>query len=86
MMEKKLDWEKNLTIELGVKSDPIQYRYSFDWLFNLMAEEGVYNLQLGTFTEFYSLPDTYFYRLKNLLNQRFRFPVFLPPIGNWGVF
>jgi sugar phosphate isomerase/epimerase len=64
MMEKKLDWEKNLTIELGVKSDPIQYRYSFDWLFNLMAEEGVYNLQLGTFTEFYSLPDTYFYRLK----------------------
>lgn len=64
MVEKKLDREKDFIIELGVKSDPIQYRYSFDWLFNLMAEEEVYHLQLGTFTEFYSLPDAYFYRLK----------------------
>ncbi len=64
IMRKKQNLEKNFTIELGVKSDPIQYRYSFDWLFNLMAEEGIYNLQLGTFTEFYSLPDSYFFRLK----------------------
>jgi len=64
IMRKMQDLEKNFTIELGVKSDPIQYRYSFDWLFNLMAEEGIYNLQLGTFTEFYSLPDSYFFRLK----------------------
>jgi sugar phosphate isomerase/epimerase len=64
IMKKMQDLEKNFTIELGVKSDPIQYRYSFDWLFNLMAEEGIYNLQLGTFTEFYSLPDSYFFRLK----------------------
>ncbi len=70
MMKNRLGLENNFTIELGVKSDPIQYRYSFDWLFNLMAEEGVYNLQLGTFTEFYFLPDSYFYRLKESAHSK----------------
>ena len=53
-----------MILSLGVKSDPIEYRYSFPWLFRLMAEEGVTRLQLGSFFEAYQLPDSYFHRLK----------------------
>lgn len=53
-----------LTIRPGVKSDPIEYRYSFEWLFRLMAEEGVEDLQLGSFFELYQLPDAYFVKLR----------------------
>ncbi|MBC7217713.1 MAG: hypothetical protein H5U36_06115 [Candidatus Caldatribacterium sp.] len=55
---------------LGVKSDPITYRYSFEWLFDLMAEEGVTYLQLGTFFELYFLPDSYFLRLREEAQKR----------------
>ena len=50
--------------QLGVKSDPILYRYSYAWLFKLMAEEGAKHLQLGTFFELYQLPDSFFKRLR----------------------
>lgn len=53
-----------LTVDLGVKSDPILYRYSYPWLFRLMAEEGVRHVQLGTFFELYQLPDSFFHRLR----------------------
>ena len=53
-----------MNLSLGVKSDPIEYRYSFPWLFRLMAEEGVSRLQLGSFFEAYQLPDSYFQRLR----------------------
>ena len=53
-----------MQLHLGIKSDPIEYRYSFPWLFRLMAEEGVTRLQLGSFFEVYQLPDCYFQRLK----------------------
>jgi ribulose-phosphate 3-epimerase len=49
---------------LGVKSDPIEYRYSYAWLFRLMAEEGVPHLQFGTFFEAYQLPDSWFLDLR----------------------
>lgn len=49
---------------LGVKTDPILYRYSYDWLFRLLAEEGVHHVQLGTFLEIYTLPDAYFHDLR----------------------
>ena len=49
---------------LGLKSDPILYRYSYPWLFRLLAEEGVQHLQLGTFFELYQLPDSFFHRLR----------------------
>ncbi len=55
-----------MQIELGIKSDPIEYRYSFEWLFSLMQEHGVRFLQLGSFFELYSLPDDYFYDLRVL--------------------
>lgn len=53
-----------LTIHLGVKSDPIEYRYSHDWLFRLMAEEGIRHLQLGSFFELYHLPQAWFTELR----------------------
>ncbi len=37
-----------MSVRLGVKSDPIETRYSFDWLFGIMAEFDVHNLQLGS--------------------------------------
>lgn len=49
-----------LTIELGVKADPIEYRYTYPWLFRILADEGIRHLQLGTFFELYQLPDAYF--------------------------
>ncbi len=53
-----------LTIELGVKADPIEYRYSYPWLFRILADEGIRHLQLGTFFELYQLPDAYFSALR----------------------
>lgn len=52
-------------VEIGVKTDPIEYRYSYPWLFRLLAEEGVRHLQIGTFFELYSLPDAFFTELKS---------------------
>lgn len=50
-------------LELGIKSDPIHYRYSFDWLFERMNKWGIPHLQLGTFFEFYTLEKSWFDRL-----------------------
>ena len=55
-----------LTLQLGVKTDPIEYRYSYEWLFRLLAEEGVPHVQLGTFFELYLLPDAFFVDLRKL--------------------
>ena len=54
----------DLTLRLGFKSDPIENRYSYDWLFDLLAEEDVHELQLGSFFEMYLLPDDYFVELR----------------------
>ena len=54
-----------LKLELGVKTDPVQYRFSYQWLFRLMADEGVRYAQIGTFFEIYQLPDEYFVQLRN---------------------
>ena len=70
MKSTSVECNKKFTIELGVKSDPIQYRYSFEWLFDLMAEEGIGHLQLGTFIEFYFLPDSYYVNLKKAAESR----------------
>ncbi len=57
-------------IEIGIKTDAIQYRYSYPWLFDLVAELGLRYVQLGSFFELYSLEDAYFYRLKEAAEQR----------------
>lgn len=51
-------------LNLGVKTDPIEYRYSFPWLFRLLAEEGIQLVQLGTWFELYQLPDEFFVNLR----------------------
>ena len=54
----------NLTLHVGLKTDSIQYRYSYEWLFRLLAEEGIGHAQLGSFFEMYQLPDEYFIALR----------------------
>lgn len=54
----------DLTLQLGVKTDPTEYRFSYPWLFRLLADEGMQYVQLGTFFEIYQLPDEYFHRLR----------------------
>jgi len=54
----------NLNVYVGVKTDPVEYRFSYEWLFRLMAEENVYHAQLGSFNELYHLPDAYFLDLR----------------------
>ncbi|RCH55349.1 hypothetical protein DJ568_09210 [Mucilaginibacter hurinus] len=51
-------------IKLGIKTDPINNRFSFEWLFDLLKEEGIKFVQLGTFSEIYTLEDDYFHHLK----------------------
>jgi ribulose-phosphate 3-epimerase len=52
------------TLELGVKSDPVEYRYSYGWLFRLMRRHGLRRLQLGSFFELYQLEDGWFLDLR----------------------
>jgi len=54
----------NLTLQLGIKTDPTQYRFSYQWIFRTMAAEGIKYAQLGTFFEIYQLPDEYFLQLR----------------------
>ena len=54
----------DLNFRLGVKTDPTQYRFSYQWLFGVLSEEGVSRVQLGTFFEIYQLTDDYFLRLR----------------------
>jgi ribulose-phosphate 3-epimerase len=56
----------HLSLHVGVKTDPVEYRFSYEWLFRLMAEEGVHYAQLGSFFELYHLPDSYFVDLRGL--------------------
>ncbi|GAB1483977.1 hypothetical protein MASR2M78_27940 [Treponema sp.] len=59
-----------MEFKLGVKSDPIEYRYTYDWLFDLMKEQAVEELQLGTFFELYALDDAYFTKLRSTAEKR----------------
>lgn len=53
-----------IRLDLGVKTDPVLYRYSYEWLFRLMKEEGVRYVQLGSSFEFYSLDKSWFIDLR----------------------
>lgn len=54
----------SLPLRLGVKSDPIEYRYSHEWLFRLLADEGIDLVQIGSHFEMYQLPDEFFLELR----------------------
>ncbi|MEO8409219.1 MAG: TIM barrel protein [Propionivibrio sp.] len=53
-----------MELSLGIKSDPVLYRYSFESLFAFMQENGVNKLQLGSFFELYSVDEDFFVRLR----------------------
>jgi sugar phosphate isomerase/epimerase len=55
---------------LGIKSDPIEHRYSHEWLFELMAELRLRYLQLGSFPELYLLEDGFFRELRREAERR----------------
>ncbi len=59
-----------MNLSLGLKTDCIETRYSFDWLFDLLAEEGIPNVQLGSFYELYALEDDYFADLRQKAESR----------------
>lgn len=59
-----------MNIRLGLKSDPIHYRYSYDWLFDLMKELDCRYLQLGSFPELYHLEDGFFLSLRERARRR----------------
>jgi sugar phosphate isomerase/epimerase len=59
-----------LKLSLGLKSDPIEHRYSFEWLFELMNGLGLRYVQLGSFPELYSLEDGFFLSLKERAEKR----------------
>lgn len=59
-----------MKIHLGLKTDPIETRYSFDWLFDLLAEEGIRYVQLGSFYELYFLDDSWFTELRTKAEAR----------------
>ena len=61
---------RTLKLQVGVKTDPMEYRYSFEWLFRLLAGEGVRYVQLGTFFEIYQLPDEYFRALRRQAEEQ----------------
>lgn len=58
-----------MKFSIGFKTDPIEYRYSFEWLFSLMREYGVQLLQYGSSVETYSVRDEYFKELRNTAEQ-----------------
>ena len=59
-----------MQLHVGIKTDPILYRYSYDWLFRILEEEGIHHVQLGTFFELYQLPDDFFRRLRATAAER----------------
>lgn len=58
-----------MRLSLGIKSDPIEYRYSYEWLFALMREMGVRTLQLGSSFELYLVEDSYVTDLRSLAER-----------------
>ncbi len=51
-------------LELGVKTDTIHTRYSYEWLFALMQRMGIKYVQLGAFLEIYTIEEGYFPELR----------------------
>ena len=56
----------DFSLKLGLKTDSIENRYSYEWLFRLLADEDVHHVQLGSFIAMYHLPDEYFVALRQL--------------------
>lgn len=59
-----------MNFHLGLKTDPINTRYSFPWLFDLLAEEDIRYVQFGSFFEIYSLEPEWFDGVRKAAEER----------------
>ncbi len=59
-----------MKVHLGVKSDPIEARYSFEWLFDIMQGLGIHRLQIGSSYPTFSAEDEYFKKLRAKAEKR----------------
>jgi hypothetical protein len=59
-----------MRVHLGVKSDPIESRYSFDWLFGIMNDCGVDRLQYGSSIATLVADDEYLRGLRRRAEKR----------------
>jgi ribulose-phosphate 3-epimerase len=59
-----------MKVNLGVKSDLIEGRYSFDWLFGIMADCGVDRMQFGCSISTYLADDEYFRGVRRRAERR----------------
>lgn len=59
-----------MDFKLGIKSDPVEYRYSYEWLFDLLDDIDVRYVQLGSFFELYSVDLSYFDDLRSAARER----------------
>lgn len=57
-------------VSLGLKTDPINTRYSYEWLFDLLAEEKIRFVQLGSFFELYHLETDFFHEVRGAAEER----------------
>ena len=58
-----------MILNLGIKTDPIEYRYSYQWLFHIMNSHNIRHMQLGSFFEMYSVGDEYFHELREMTTE-----------------
>ena len=59
-----------MKLHLGVKSDPIENRYTFEWLFDLIRGLGLHHLQMGSSFATFHADDGYFVRLRAEAEKR----------------
>jgi hypothetical protein len=59
-----------MKVHVGVKSDPIESRYSYEWLFDLMRGLGLRNVQMGTTYHTFTAGDEYFRQLRKSAEKR----------------
>jgi hypothetical protein len=59
-----------MKLHLGVKSDPIENRYTFEWLFDLLRGLGVHHVQMGSSYPTFSAEDSWFLRLRAQAEKR----------------
>lgn len=59
-----------MRVLVGLKSDPIESRYSFDWLFGLMREHGIQRLQYGSSMATLLADEEYFVTLRRTAERQ----------------
>ena len=59
-----------MKVHVGVKSDPIESRYSYEWLFDLMRGLGLHRMQMGTTYNTFTAGDGFFRQLRRSAEKR----------------